>query len=142
MTNTTGRFGIELTVSNLELMDTARNENGEHYAVIYERLFTNWISKIKEIENVEFVSFDKDKFGYSKVTVIAPEKYELYIHSDDWVFEIGGSPMTSTQVESWLPSLQKIVFDTSGFCLAICFFNFKHLSECVLSHVLDAGIYI
>ena len=115
-----GRFGIELTFTCLPLMEHARNEDGEKYAKLYQLLFDNLIEKFKKDDRVTLSEITKDKHGYDIVTIRTKDvldetkTIELYLHSDDWVFEVGGSPLTSIQVQANLEKIQDIVFGTAG----------------------------
>lgn len=44
---TGGRFGLELTFTNAEMIELARTENGVAYSPLYERLFAEWTDAIR-----------------------------------------------------------------------------------------------
>ncbi|CAF1366082.1 unnamed protein product [Didymodactylos carnosus] len=116
LSSTNGLFGLELTFTNDKLIELARNEREMDYKLYSTDLLEKWIEQIRhQWPCVQIGQLDKDSYGYSKVTLAYLScNIEFYLHSDDWVFEIGATPMTSAIVEKNLLLIQQTIFDTAS----------------------------
>ncbi|CAF1123138.1 unnamed protein product [Didymodactylos carnosus] len=108
-------FGIELTFTNDTLIELARSENETDYKTYSTNLLNEWIEQVRlQYPFVHIGEFEKDSYGYVKVTLtLSSCDVILYLHSDDWVFEVGSSPMTSLALSKNLSTIQQILFDTA-----------------------------
>ena len=116
--NSNGRYGIELTFTNYNLINYARDQIIDKYNETYHELFYNWLIQIKLYNKnnncgLIFSDITKDQWGFDKITIDLPSKKQLFIHSDDWVFEVGASPYTLIEFEQDHELIQNMLFDTA-----------------------------
>jgi hypothetical protein len=108
-----GRFGLELTFTCERLIELARDENGPEYKVFFDETLEALVVSIKKADpSVEVAYGPLDKHGYKQIEVTIPrmQNLQLFIHSDDWVIEVGSSPMTLPQLLENETYFQQLLF--------------------------------
>jgi hypothetical protein len=147
-----GRFGLELTFTNDDMIEISRGEVIQEWLEIFESTFGKWLAEIQRIApRARLSEITKDIWfafvcgvlhsmslkllcfrNQSKVTVTLPlwcdelcsvpespdqpheEDVELYIHADDWVIEVGSSPLTIDQLSRHTHCFQRLLWDSAA----------------------------
>lgn len=131
-----GRFGLELTFTNDAMVEEARNAQEEAWGALFERHLAAWLVEIQRVApRARIEHTGKDLWEYSQVTVTLPlwcstpdsalasdaapdaahdGDLRLFLHHDDWVVEVGSSPLTVAQAEQHCDFLQRTVWSTAA----------------------------
>ena len=107
---TGGRFGLELTFTNATLIELARDQREKDYLDAYHSYYDALIELVQGFDGVSTKDHEVDQYGFRKCTIVLPSKKELFVHSDDWVIEVGASPYSSSDFAEDVLLVEKVLF--------------------------------
>jgi hypothetical protein len=109
-----GLNGPEFSFSNRELIECARSGKLDMFSALVSAKLQSLYGEMRKVcLDCRFSDFIRNPSGFSKFKVILPSGKTIFVHADDWVVEVGMTPMTLTEIRANQELVDRVLFEAA-----------------------------